>query len=744
MTTQHPLVPQSGGLLVQCEPLELLSRLPAGVVQLVYLEARLLTGLAGDENTGTFVAEYLHQIEELLKQAKRVLKPNGNLFVRFPQTHDVVDMNSALSQVFGSRPPLVITARVPKRYGQLNREPKTDRETFFWVRVSDDSVYNPILLPAKLNGAEQSDSAGTYQWAPLLQRPAGLRERRFEFRGFTPPEGREWRYPLARLEEMDTRGRIGVTKSGTPARKLYAEDLAPVAASLEWDDLPSLMSLEGGYSVRDPLPVLDRIIRLGSDVGDLVVTAQLAEIGSGAASGNHLQRRWIATVVTDEGLESCRTRLESTGAIPGVEFRTIASRDVLECATYAVSGPPLLLSPESMVSAARQVESIRRSVEGAFAQAFEKQLALRLLDHGIVAVSEFQLPGGKYRFDFFLPAPPFGIIEVKRVKTGPLAASGVTSSLVAQLRQYATSLGLGARLYGVVLGGKPADIADLSSDGVVLCFAEDNDVGSVADTIAADFQAHAVQLGAEPMPHGLAEALIADTDDISATLSKLALNLDCLFLADGRDVLEHELTRLRDEIGHDHYTAAALRVGRSVEFIIYAACRSWSVPVREPLLLGLKKLDDSYRRLKNALITYASVGDEGHRRRQAKSGYLKQTNGIQDVLNQIMLDLDEHILPQNDDRKSPINPRALLTDIRMRYGSIQGVPEAIAKCDKPLEDLIDLRNSAAHASLDGQPREVARHELKGMIELASLVLFNLSKCGTAIELDRRAKAEAAK
>jgi len=369
----------------------------------------------------------------------------------------------------------------------------------------------------------------------------------------------------------------------------------------------------------------------------------------------------------------------------------------------------------------------------------ERQLARHLSARGIIAVREFKVPGSRYIFDFFLPAPPFGVIEIKSALA--YHQSGVVSSMIgqalAQFEVIRANLGSDARLYLAVVG--KAEFRPSSPDslprGIVLCTADN--IEAVADLIAADFRVHAIRLPGKPASSLLTETLATDSDDLTATLRQLTLNLDCLFLDEGRSVLESEIGSLQDEIGHQHFTSAALRIGRSLEFIIYSACKSWAVPVSEPVLIGLDKLNVRFRDLKDALLNYSAIEADADKKKEAKRKFVDKTSALQSTLNQIMSDIDEQVAVQPEERKSPINPGALLTDIRNRYARLNEVRDAIDAQRKPLRGLLDLRNDAAHASVEGSSREVTRIELQTMVGLLNEILLHLSKCGTAIELFRK-------
>jgi len=346
----------------------------------------------------------------------------------------------------------------------------------------------------------------------------------------------------------------------------------------------------------------------------------------------------------------------------------------------------------------------------------ERQLAEFLVQRGIAVVSKFRIPGSRFIFDFVLPEPPFGVVEVKGAFYRPDAT-------VEQMKRYSETarkhFGVSVRIYLVVFGSANVPAKESLPNGVVLCTSDN--VAAIADLIEADFQAHGLRLPGRQMSRQLAATLAGDTDELSQTLSRLTINLDCLFLNKNRDVLENEILKLRDEIRCEHYTAGALRVGRSVEFIVYAACKSWDVPVREPVLVGLKKLDGRFQELKSALLEYSETEAGKEDKNRARGKFLNKTNALQKTINNILLDIDENTETAPDEKKGPINTNALLADIKNRYARLPEVRKVVESQQAPLSDLLKLRNNAAHASLEGSAREVERAELQMMIDLLNQV-----------------------
>ncbi len=729
-------------MLVQTGQLGLLSRIPGGSVQTIYLDPPLLSGPQDAHGTDQLVADYRMMMAGLLKHARRALSSSGNLFVRFPARHDHIDMASVLGQVFRDQKPYVITFPGPRHPGLLRSGPRSDRETLFLIQASSEAVYNSTMLAVDLAGASQHDIKGAFRWEALDRPSFSASCPVHEFHGTTLPPGRSWRFSQAKMEELLAQGRIARTSSGRWALKRYADEVPPVEAPLDWDDIPDHAPLPERVpgerrpgAAQEPLALMERLIETGSREGDLVVVLPSNEFGSGAVACHRLRRRWLATFQTPGGLDTVRERLVAEGAAPGVDFGTTEAAEVFGLDEYEVDGTPLLLSADQVIQTAKELDQtakeldrLRQLVIATFELKFERDLARHLLTRGVTPVRAFRVPGTNCRLNFFLPEPPFGVIEIK------IEAHGSHAEGVAQLREYQAALGTGARLYLVLLGGERdgAYIDPASCRGVTVLASPTGDAGDVARTIAADFLSHRVRASEEDVSPTLAAGLAADTDALSATLSTLTLNLDALFLAEGRKVLEHEMRHLRIEISHKHFTAAALRVGRSLEYIIYAACRSWGVPVREPILIGLDKLKNGFERFANSFLAYAALEAGDLARDAAKRRAIKLAKDLQGMMLDVVADVEASATIEPKGEKPTRNLQALVKDISRKYQRLEEVRSALKEVEEPLDQIRKLRNSAAHSSTDGNAREVGHDELQKMLEFLSSILMNLSRCGTAI------------
>jgi len=93
----------------------------------------------------------------------------------------------------------------------------------------------------------------------------------YEFLGIT----RYWRFSKERMQELFSQGKIVQTTPGTvPAQKRYLDEMPGVPLQDLWLDLQPIQSqsAEGlAYATQKPEALLERIIKLSSNTGDLIL-----------------------------------------------------------------------------------------------------------------------------------------------------------------------------------------------------------------------------------------------------------------------------------------------------------------------------------------------------------------------------------------------------------------------------------------------------------------------------------------
>ena len=131
----------------------------------------------------------------------------------------------------------------------------------------------------------------------------------YEWKGIT----RAWRYSRERMEQLDREGRVVYSGSGMAYQKRYLDESKGVPIQDLWDDIQMIRGIhthsEGlAYPTQKPEELLERIIKLSSNEGDLVADFFCGS-GTTAAVAEKLGRKWITTDLGKFGIHTTRKRL---------------------------------------------------------------------------------------------------------------------------------------------------------------------------------------------------------------------------------------------------------------------------------------------------------------------------------------------------------------------------------------------------------------------------------------------------
>jgi DNA modification methylase len=130
----------------------------------------------------------------------------------------------------------------------------------------------------------------------------------YEFLGIT----RFWRYSRETMQKLYAEGRIVQPSEGAvPRYKRFLDEMPGVPVQDIWDDLNAVNSQAKeavGYATQKPEGLLDRIIKISTNEGDLVADFFCGS-GTTAAVAEKLGRKWIATDLGKFGVHTTRKRL---------------------------------------------------------------------------------------------------------------------------------------------------------------------------------------------------------------------------------------------------------------------------------------------------------------------------------------------------------------------------------------------------------------------------------------------------
>lgn len=146
---------------------------------------------------------------------------------------------------------------------------------------------------------------------------------KFEWRGTMPSSGRGWGYELEQLEEWWDQGLILTRKDGSPRMdglKVYLDEKEGKTLQSIWTDIPRIANTSAerlGYPTQKPEALLERIISVSSNEGDLVLDP-FCGCETAVHVAEKLKRRWIGIDITHLAISLIEKRLRD--AFPGIVF----------------------------------------------------------------------------------------------------------------------------------------------------------------------------------------------------------------------------------------------------------------------------------------------------------------------------------------------------------------------------------------------------------------------------------------
>ncbi|MDR0614320.1 MAG: site-specific DNA-methyltransferase [Dysgonamonadaceae bacterium] len=210
------------------------------------------------------------------------------------------------------------------------------------------------LSRASKNLYKNEDEKGFYQTVPLLA--SGIRngETGKVWRNVDPnkqgKEGMHWITTPDKLDEYEKEGLVYFPKNGTTPRLKYYLEQSPGAPLSEiWDDIRLVQGKEViGYPTQKPFALLERIIKMASNEGDLVLDPFTGG-GTTVAVADKLNRKWIGIDQSVQAVKVTELRLhQQTDLFTGLyansytlqlhkyDYDTLRSKDAFEFENWII------------------------------------------------------------------------------------------------------------------------------------------------------------------------------------------------------------------------------------------------------------------------------------------------------------------------------------------------------------------------------------------------------------------------
>jgi site-specific DNA-methyltransferase (adenine-specific)/adenine-specific DNA-methyltransferase len=265
--------------------------------------------------------EYLQFLYERLILLRELLAKNGSIWIHC-DSHRNSYIRVMLDEVFGPENFLndITWVRSTNPKGSQHKSAKFDQftDTILLYRKGPEFELNTLDVRAPLSEEEilekyyRTDDKGRYYDGPIVRsmsmgtRPTMV----YEYKGFTPPPC-GWRVSPQTLKRIDEEGNLGWTSNNQPFRKLRPQDDRGHPVGNIWNDISLINSQSNerlGYPTQKPEKLLERIIRAGSEPGDLVFDCFMGS-GTTLAAAMKLGRRFMGADINLGAVQTTTKRL---------------------------------------------------------------------------------------------------------------------------------------------------------------------------------------------------------------------------------------------------------------------------------------------------------------------------------------------------------------------------------------------------------------------------------------------------
>ncbi|WP_198528420.1 MULTISPECIES: DNA methyltransferase [unclassified Mycobacteroides] len=303
---------------------------------------------------------YLVNMTPRLLQLHRVLKPTGSLFLHCDPTMShylkvlldaMFDARNFRNEIIWNRTAAkaLQTTRVARNHDVILAYGKSENFTF-----NSDAMFAPYDetdLDAKTREKYSlKDKDGRrYQLTSLINPAANRPNLTYEFLGVT----RVWRWTKERMQAAYESGQVVQTAPGrVPRLKRYLDEQRGKPLSDIWTDITPINARAAerlGYPTQKPVALLERIIKLTTNPGDVVLDP-FCGCGTTVDAAQRLGREWVGVDITQLAVDVITKRLQHTFGsevfdqirITGIPkdlggARALFDRSPLEFETWAVT-----------------------------------------------------------------------------------------------------------------------------------------------------------------------------------------------------------------------------------------------------------------------------------------------------------------------------------------------------------------------------------------------------------------------
>jgi adenine-specific DNA-methyltransferase len=258
--------------------------------------------------------EYLQFMYERLILIKELLTEDGNIFVHCDDEKNY-HLRCILDEIFS--PTNFRNEIIWKRStstGLSSKKCGTLHDTIYWYSKSPSYVFNMQYHEYEenyLKRARKDENGRLYIPIPTGN-PGPRPNLYYNFKGYWPHQnGYKWTYE--KMEQFEADGRLIFPEdmNGRIQYKQYLDEMKGIKLQDIWLDIPAVNPVaqeRNGYPTQKPEALLERIIKMGSNPGDLVFDCFMGS-GTTQAVAMKNKRKFLGTDINAGAIQTATKRL---------------------------------------------------------------------------------------------------------------------------------------------------------------------------------------------------------------------------------------------------------------------------------------------------------------------------------------------------------------------------------------------------------------------------------------------------
>ena len=299
--------------------LHVMRMLPSEYIDLIYLDPPFFSGrnynvIFGDMNEVRSFSDiweggmpgYTVWLNARLLEMKRLLKRTGSIFLHC-DWHASHYIKTEMDKIFGydNFRTQIAWKRTSAHSGEgIIKRIGVTHDNILYYTKSGDYTFNPQYTELDREYVEKfyryvDDDGRRYRHDNLTAPGVRHGESGKPWHGIdVSAKGIHWKFGVSRLDQLEKEGKIYVPRKqgGVPAYKRFLDQSKGTLLQDLWDDIPPIQAQSKeriGYPTQKPEALLERIIKLASNPGDIVGDFVCGG-GTTPVVAQRLARRWVA------------------------------------------------------------------------------------------------------------------------------------------------------------------------------------------------------------------------------------------------------------------------------------------------------------------------------------------------------------------------------------------------------------------------------------------------------------------